>query len=53
MEGGFKSPLAEAYGVRSIPKPILVGPGGKVLATENDLRGDNLDKTLEKFLGKP
>ncbi len=53
VEGGFKSPLAEAYGVRSIPKPILVGPGGKVLATENDLRGDNLDKTLEKFLGKP
>lgn len=53
VEDGFRSPLAEAYGVRGIPKPILVGPDGKILATENDLRGDNLDKTLEKFLGKP
>jgi thiol-disulfide isomerase/thioredoxin len=53
VEDGFRSPLAEAYGVRGIPKPILVGPDGKILATESDLRGDNLEKTLEKFLGKP
>ena len=53
VEGGFQSPLAVAYGVRGIPKPVLVGPDGKILATENDLRGDSLGKTLEKFLGKP
>ena len=53
VEGGFRSPLAEAFGVSGIPKPILVGPDGKILATENDLRGENLEKTLEKFLGKP
>ncbi len=53
VEGGFQSPLAEAYGVRGIPKPVLIGPDGKILATENDLRGENLAKTLEKFLGKP
>ncbi len=53
VEDGFRSPLAVAYGVRGIPKPILVGPDGKILATETDLRGDNLDRTLEKFLGKP
>lgn len=53
VEGGFQSSLAEAYGVRGIPKPVLVGPDGKILATENDLRGDNLEKTLEKYLGKP
>ena len=53
VEGGFQSPLAVAYGVRGIPKPVLVGPDGKILATENDLRGDSLDKTLEKYLGKP
>ncbi|MDE3246935.1 MAG: TlpA family protein disulfide reductase, partial [Acidobacteriota bacterium] len=53
VEGGFQSPLAEAYGVRGIPKPVLIGPDGKILATENDLRGENLGKTLEKFLGKP
>ncbi len=53
VEEGFQNPLAVAYGVRGIPKPILVGPEGKILATENDLRGNNLEKTLEKFLGKP
>ncbi|MBL0211241.1 MAG: TlpA family protein disulfide reductase [Holophagaceae bacterium] len=53
VEEGFRSPLAEAYGVRGIPKPILVGPDGRILATESDLRGANLDKTLEKHLGKP
>ncbi len=53
VDGGFRNPLAEAYGVQGIPKPILVGPDGKILATENDLRGANLEKTLEKYLGKP
>ncbi len=53
VEGGFRSPLALAFGVRGIPKPVLVGPDGKILATENDLRGAELEKTLEKFLGKP
>ena len=50
---GFRSALAQAYGVRSIPKPILIGPDGKILATESELRGENLEKTLEKYLGKP
>jgi len=53
VEDGFRSPLADAYGVRGIPKPVLVGPDGKILATETDLRGRNLERTLEKFLGKP
>ena len=53
VDEGFRSPLAIAYGVRGIPKPILVGPDGRILATETDLRGDNLEKTLEKYLGKP
>ncbi len=53
VEGGFQSPLAVAFGVRGIPKPVLVGPDGKILATGNDLRGEDLEKTLEKFLGMP
>ena len=53
VDDGFRSSLANAYGVRGIPKPILVGPDGKILATETDLRGANLEKTLEKHLGKP
>ncbi len=53
VEGGFRSPLAEAYGVKGIPKPILVGPDGRILATERDLRGESLERTLAKYLGKP
>lgn len=43
-------PLNEAYGVVGIPKPILVGPDGRILATDAALRGQRLFTTLEKFL---
>ncbi len=49
---GFKNPISEAYGVRSIPKPVLVGPDGRIAATGGDLHGDKLEKTLERILGK-
>ena len=52
IEGGFQNPLAEAYGVKGIPKPLLIGPDGKILASGADLRGAKLGTTLEKFLGK-
>ncbi len=50
LEGGWKSPVAVAYGVKSIPKPVLVGPDGRIVASGADLRGANLEKTLGKFL---
>ncbi len=52
IEGGFQNPLAEAYGVKGIPKPLLIGPDGKIVASGAELRGENLVKTLAKFLGK-
>ncbi len=52
IEGGFQNPLSEAYGVKGIPKPLLIGPDGKVVASGNDLRGEKLERTLETFLGK-
>jgi thiol-disulfide isomerase/thioredoxin len=52
IEGGFGSPIAEAYGVKGIPKPLLIGPDGKIVASGAQLRGENLEKTLERFLGK-
>lgn len=51
IEGGFQNPLSEAYGVKGIPKPLLIGPDGKIVASGADLRGENLAKTLAKFLG--
>jgi len=51
IEGGFQNPLAEAYGVRAIPKALLIGPDGKIVASGSQLRGANLEKTLARFLG--
>ncbi len=41
--------LAEKFGVESIPTTYLVDAEGKIVAT--DLRGDALEKLLEKLLG--
>jgi len=50
LEGAWKSPVVEAYGVKSIPKPVLVGPDGRIVASGAELRGENLERTLGKFL---
>ncbi len=50
VEKGFQSDLAKAFAVTGIPKPILVGPDGRIVAMGEDLRGDALEKTLAKFL---
>ncbi|HLE33193.1 MAG TPA: thioredoxin-like domain-containing protein [Bacteroidota bacterium] len=52
IEKGFESDLAKRFEVIGIPKPILVDGEGKILAMENELRGEELERTLEKFLGK-
>lgn len=41
---------AKIFEVKGIPKPILVGPDGKIIASESELRGDNLERTLQKYL---
>jgi thiol-disulfide isomerase/thioredoxin len=53
IEGGFQNPVSEAYGVKGIPKPLLIGPDGKIVASGAQLRGRNLEKTLTQFLGNP
>ena len=42
--------VATLYGVQSIPQNFLIDPQGKIIA--KDLRGDDLDNVLEKYLGK-
>ena len=51
VEGGFQAPLSVAYGVKGIPKPLLIGPDGTIVASGGQLRGPNLEQTLAKFLG--
>lgn len=52
VEKGFESELAKKFEVIGIPKPILVNEEGTILAVDSDLRGENLEKTLERVLGK-
>ncbi len=51
VEGGFESDVAGRFEVVGIPKPILIGPDGQIVATASDLRGEDLLKTLEEHLG--
>ncbi len=51
VEQGFGSELAKSFEVMGIPKPILVdGNTNTILATEMDLRGERLEKTLASVL---
>jgi thiol-disulfide isomerase/thioredoxin len=42
--------LTSAFEVVAIPRPILVDADGKIVALSADLVGDQLEKTLEKFV---
>jgi len=49
--GEIKAKLAKDFDAASIPKPFLIdGDTGKILALTTDLRGENLEKTLEKYI---
>jgi thiol-disulfide isomerase/thioredoxin len=50
-EEGFDSEVANQFEVVGIPKPVLVGPNGRIVATESDLRGEDLLTTLDEHLG--
>ncbi len=50
VENGFRSKVAQDFEVTGIPKPILVGPAGKILEVGGALRGENLEKTLARYL---
>lgn len=41
--------IASAFEVIGIPKPILVGKDGKIIAMDGEMRGTQLEKTLAKY----
>lgn len=45
---GWENEVAMKYRITSIPKNLLLGPDGKIIA--KDLRGDDLDAKLEEVL---
>jgi thiol-disulfide isomerase/thioredoxin len=50
VEDGFSSQIAKSFSISGIPKPILVSKDGKIIAVDEELRGDKLNKTLEKYI---
>ncbi len=50
--GGWNNKMVKDFATFGIPHPILIDPTGKIVAMDNQLRGDQLKRTLEKFLGK-
>jgi len=51
VNGALRASIAARFGVKSIPKPILVDENGTILAIGRELRGKNLIKALENVLG--
>lgn len=51
LKGGFDNRIAKALEVRGVPTMFLVSPDGVILATDSDLAGDGLAKTLDRYLG--
>jgi thiol-disulfide isomerase/thioredoxin len=46
---GGESPVASAYGATAIPATFLIGPDGKILAT--NLRGAAIQRAIARALG--
>ena len=50
LDNSIRDQIARKFEVSGIPKPILISPEGVVIAMEADLRGENLEKTLSRFI---
>ena len=48
--GSFESAQLKALEIMMIPRAFLIGRDGKILATDNDLRGESLLPTLRRAL---
>ncbi|MBL7974886.1 MAG: redoxin domain-containing protein [Candidatus Kapabacteria bacterium] len=49
-ERGYDSDIVKTLEVVSLPRTILVGPDGKILAIDLDLRGEKLEHTLKALI---
>ncbi len=52
VTNGPDNEFSKAFEVLSMPKPVLVGRDGKILAAEEELRGERLMSTLSKVFGE-
>lgn len=52
VEGEYSSPALISYGLQGIPASFLINNEGVIVASDLQLRGYELDKTLTKFFSK-
>jgi thiol-disulfide isomerase/thioredoxin len=45
--------VKKQFEIVGIPKAVLIDQSGRIIATDRDLRGRNLDQTLTRLLGAP
>lgn len=50
LTGSKKEQISKEFELDGIPKPILIDAEGTIIATEFELRGDDLEKTISKYL---
>ena len=50
LEDGWDSKEVFDFEVQNIPRVILVAPDGKIIAINEELKGEQLDKTLTAFM---
>ena len=50
---GFAGKESAAFDVWGIPKAVLIGPEGAIVAEGNELRSERLHQTLARVLGEP
>jgi thiol-disulfide isomerase/thioredoxin len=48
---GMSSPTARALSILSLPRAVLVDSMGMIVATDSEVRGANLEATLQRLLG--
>ncbi len=51
-EKAWDGPLVDAYLVRGIPNPVMIGRDGSLAGMGEACRGDKLEKTIEEALAK-
>lgn len=45
----FESKMSKDFGVYGVPRAFLVGRNGEILATDEDLRGEKLERTIARL----
>lgn len=52
VDDGFGSRLMQDFEAKGLPKLILVGPDGNIIAADWDVQGAMLEKVLNKYFGE-